>query len=148
MLDFVYFFLWPLLATDKVAQSGEFTWRELLSVLGILLPIAFGFVLYLLRKRQEAESELRKQQLDELRSLITRAQKDADVALEKITTAVNAHLTHQNGCMDKYINKDTYKQDMEMQSNHVASMKATIDTLNTIMVNQHNLVTQLVKTLS
>lgn len=149
MLGLLYSSLvWPLLLADKVVQSAGFNWRDLLSLMGIILPLIFGFILYLLRKRQEAEKALQEQRLSEIKSLIERAQEDADEALEKIEAAMKAHLSHQTGCRDKYVNKDTYKQDMEMQSNHVASMKGTIDTLNTIMVHQQNLVTQLVKSLS
>ena len=145
---------WMLLlfcTADKVNKGGSvttFSWRDMFSALGIILPLLLGIFLYLLRKKQEAEAELRKQQIEDIKTSIKRAQDDADEALEKIEHAVNEHLRHQTGCTAKYVNQDVYKQDMETQSSHVASMRSTIDTLNTIMVQQQKLVADLVKTLS
>lgn len=151
MLSFTYSLLFPLLSsTEKVIQqnTGPFGWREALSAAGIVLPLLLGAFLYLLRKKQEAENELRKQQIQDIKDDINRAQGDADAALQKIEKTVKQHLTHQTSCVGKFISRDVYKQDMEMQSSHVASMKSTIDTLNQIMVHQQTLVTQMVKNLS
>ena len=151
MLSLLFHLLFPLIgAGTKAAQqsTGTFGWREVLSLGGIILPVLLGIFLHLIRKKQEAENELRKQQLKDIKDAIKRAQKDADDALEKIASAVNQHLTHQIVCGDKFVGKDAYKQDMEMQSGHVASMRGTIETLHQVMTQQQTLVAQLVKTLS
>jgi Tfp pilus assembly protein PilX len=109
--------------------------------------LVLGAFIYLLRKKQEAENELRKQQIQDVKESIKRAQADADAALRKIESTINQHLSHQTMCVSRFVSNDVYKQDMETQSSHVASMKGTIDTLNQIMVHQQTLVVQLVKTL-
>jgi hypothetical protein len=150
MTNFFYslFFL-VLSAAEKAAQSsGGFNWRDVTSLAGIVIPLLLGAFFYLLRKKQEAENELRKQQIQEIKESIKRVQYDADEALKKINETISEHLRHQTTCGVTYVSRDTYRQDMETQSSHVASMKGTIDTLNQIMVQQQTLVTQLVKSLS
>jgi len=150
MMNLLHGLLFPLLSSaNKAAQqsTGAFSWRDVLTILSIVIPLVLGAFIYLLRKKQEAENELRKQQIQDVKESVKRAQADADAALRKIESTINQHLSHQTMCVSRFVSNDVYKQDMETQSSHVASMKGTIDTLNQIMVHQQTLVVQLVKTL-
>jgi len=149
MMDFLGYMLEPLLAeATKATQPTGFTWRDVISLASIAVPLLLGLYLYLVRKKQEAEKELQQQQMRELREAIKRAQDDVDEALEKVEETIRKHLEHQTGCVTKYVNQDVYKDDMKTQAGHVASVRSTIDTLNTMLVQQQQLMTNLVKTLS
>lgn len=135
-------------AAQKAAQDASFAWRDLLSILGIVLPLIFGLVLFLIRKKQEAENKLREQQLNELKTAIGRAQKDVDDAEEQLEKHIRKYLQHQTACAGDFVKENVYKKDVETQREHVAAMTNTIETLNSMLVQQQQMVAQLLKTLS
>jgi len=134
----------------KAAQpaDGSFAWRDAISILGIALPLLFGLILYLVRKKQEAENALRVQQITELKDAIKASRAAADTALSKLEEHIRVFLQHQTGCAGSFVKDTVYKKDVETQRQHVAAMTNTIDTLNSMLVQQQQMVTQLLKVLS
>lgn len=138
------------------APAPAFGWRELLSVLGILSPIVFGVLYYLLKKRQEAESALHAAELKDVRSQVgqqlheigstyraqlatidsQRSQQKEDLAklerallllAEKGTRTAEGVLKQQNVCSTRYVERYVYAQDLAAQKEHMRTIKELIN---------------------
>jgi hypothetical protein len=133
---------------ERATSSSSFSWRDAVSILGIVLPLIFGLILYLIKKKQEAENKLHERELSELRDAIGRTQKIAEEACEELERHIREYLQHQKACSDVFVKDSVYRKDMVTQREHVTSMTSTIDTLNSMLVHQQQLVTQVLKALS
>jgi len=131
--------LMPILGLVFTAAEAEkgITWRDVLAVAGIVAPIIFAIIIYLIRKRIQAEKELQDSKLDDLKQqfsrehqqqkeILTRLQKELDEAQKGLAEAQREVLTHQTACAGKYVDRNTYNNDLQAQKDHLATLKDLI----------------------
>ncbi len=95
MLQSCIILAWFVVFTASTPPSS-FGWREALSIVGLLSPVVFGIIIYLIKKRSEAEVALQKEQLKTLARDHTTALKDlrdyVDNTLREIESTYKAQL--------------------------------------------------------
>jgi len=158
-----FFTSYVLLASVDAALS----WRDVLSMLGLVAPVVFGVILYLVKRQYTASYNLQESKVAEAREhvdrqlvvikanyaeqLATMAERRAqqkenlaklEDALRVLTVGHNQLaqelLGHQNTCSSKFVMRDIYVNDLAAQKEHIRTIKELIN-------QQYNMVETLIK---
>ncbi len=130
--------LWLVLVAASPSAEKSITWRDILAVAGIVVPLLFTAVAYLIRKKIQAEKELQDRKLDEIRQDLERENQRVKEVLDRLERGMSdlthstgeAHrdiLLHQNACTDKYVTRDNYNHDLQAQKDHLVTIKELIN---------------------
>jgi hypothetical protein len=101
----------PVLAASS-GQSSGVSWRDLLAIVAIILPLVFGLILYLVKSKSDKEAEALKETIQRLERTLEKLQ-DKQEAFEKEVYA-------------RYLTLDGYQRDLEAQKEHLGTIKELI----------------------
>jgi DNA repair exonuclease SbcCD ATPase subunit len=100
---FVLLVLVPVLGTPEASSFG---WREVLSVLGFVSPIVFGIILYLIKKKSEAELKVHEAKLKEVATSYTAELKElrthVDTTLRDIDASYRSQLATDHSALSQH----------------------------------------------
>jgi len=135
----------PCLYMAAESTKDDFGWKGLLSVLGLVLPIIFGFIFYLLKRKSDAELATRKSENEGLQKQIDSMKDDLkslDTLLRKAATDI---LEHQNGCSRRYVEQKKYDSDARVQKGQIETMNKMLDTTTDMLESTQRLVEQILR---
>lgn len=127
------------------ATETAFGWKGLLSVLGILLPILFGFIFYLLKRKADVEIEAHRKEITGLQKQIDSVKERAQELDKELRKATYDILEHQNGCSRRYVEHQKYDSDARVQKGQIETMNKMLDTTTEMLESTQRLVEQILR---
>jgi transposase len=138
-------YLATVLHLYMAADPATFGWKDLLSILGLILPILFGFIFYLLKRKSDAEIEARRTEIKGLQSQLDSMKDDAKSLDQQLRQATNDILGHQNSCSRRYVEQQKYESDARVQKGQIETMKKMLDTTTDMLESTQRLVEQILR---
>jgi peptidoglycan hydrolase CwlO-like protein len=126
-------------------KAAAFSWRDMLSVFGIVLPILVGVIFYLLKRKADTENESRRQEVKDLKDRIKGLDDELTDLRKELQKATSDILSHQNSCSRRYVDQTKYDSDATVQKGQIETMNKMLDTTTDMLESTQRLVEQILR---